>query len=361
MSSIEHCLPESARQHYIRLRNQKSEDARSSHRTKLADLRGEAAARGILRSGHQDLAEWKLAEEFIGKLAYGQFEAAVETCKLYEIPLDQQLCKCIENGSREFIVAQYHNALRHHASGVNGVKIPLSARNELSGRIQGCRFAVLNTIQIDLEKARVESQQRAKAKESRATAAAGSTGQKMFRTAIIINVLIASPSDVSEERDVVTTAVYAWNAANSSTTGIMLNPIRWETHSFPACGDRPQAIVNKQIVDEGQFLIGICGNRVGTPTGEAQSGTIEEIERFRKAGKHVALYFSTADVPRNADRDQLKALEEYQRERQNDALYFTFDTPEKLRQLVSDQLPLIVSEVFKGLQSSHELANCRPL
>lgn len=54
-------------------------------------------------------------------------------------------------------------------------------------------------------------------------------------------------------------------------------------------------------MDQGDFLIGIFGNRLGTPTGAAQSGTIEEIEQFRKAGKHVALYFSTADVPRNAD------------------------------------------------------------
>ena len=175
-----------------------------------------------------------------------------------------------------------------------------------------------------------------------------------FRTAIVFNVLIASPSDVSEERDVVTTAIHAWNAANYFTTGIMLNPIRWETHSFPESGDRPQAIVNRQIVDEGDLLIGIFGNRLGTPTGAAQSGTIEEIERFRKAGKHVALYFSTADVPRNADRDELKALEEYQRQRERDSLYSTFATPNDLRLLVTQHLSRIVAEAEKRLRSSHE-------
>ncbi len=183
----------------------------------------------------------------------------------------------------------------------------------------------------------------------------GSNGSKMPRTAVVINVLIASPSDVSEERDIVSSVVHAWNAAHFPTTGIMLNAIRWETHSFPASGDRPQAIVNRQIVDEGDFLIGIFGNRLGTPTGEAQSGTIEEIERFRKAGKHVALYFSTADVPRNVDRDQLKALEDYQRERQKDTLYSTFSTVEELSGRVSQHLPRIVPEVYSRLQSSREL------
>ena len=177
----------------------------------------------------------------------------------------------------------------------------------------------------------------------------------MRRTAIVLNVLIASPSDVSEEREIVTSAVHAWNAAHYLNTGIMLNPIRWETHSFPASGDRPQAIVNRQIVDKGDFLIGVFGNRLGTPTGEAPSGTIEEIERFRKAGKHVALYFSTADVPRDADRDQLKALEDYQRERQEDTLYSTFGSSDELRQRVSQHLPHIVAEVHDNLRSSHQL------
>jgi hypothetical protein len=73
----------------------------------------------------------------------------------------------------------------------------------------------------------------------------------MLRTAFVLNVLIASPSDVSEEREAVTNDVLAWNAANYASTGIMLNPVRWETHSYPASGDRPQAILNKQIVEQG--------------------------------------------------------------------------------------------------------------
>jgi hypothetical protein len=63
-----------------------------------------------------------------------------------------------------------------------------------------------------------------------------------------------------------------------------------------------------------------------------------------KAGKHVALYFSTADVSRNADRDPLKALEDYQRERQKDTSYATLCTGEELQQLAVQRLPKIVSE-----------------
>lgn len=173
---------------------------------------------------------------------------------------------------------------------------------------------------------------------------------KMARTATVLNVLIASPSDVREERNVVTDVIHGWNAAHYETTGIMLHPVRWESHSYPASGNRPQAILNKQVVDSGDILIGIFGHRLGTPTGTAQSGTIEEIEEFRKAGKYVALYFSKADVPRSADRDQLKALEDYHRERQKDTLYGTFGTPAELRLLVTQHLPKIVAEVCPNLK-----------
>lgn len=167
--------------------------------------------------------------------------------------------------------------------------------------------------------------------------------------ATILNVLVASPSDVSAERDAVESAIQEWNGNHHERMGIMLQPVRWETHSYPASGNRPQAILNKQIVESGDILIGIFGNKLGTPTGKAQSGTIEEIEEFRKVGKYVALYFSTGDVPRTVDREQLKALEDYQRERQKDTLYGTFQSTEELRRLVVQHLPKIVGEVSRSV------------
>ncbi len=146
-----------------------------------------------------------------------------------------------------------------------------------------------------------------------------------------MNVLISSPSDVPSERDAVESAIHEWNANHHLETGIILLPVRWETHSYPASGDRPQAILNRQIVDSGHLLIGIFGNRLGTPTGKAQSGTIEEIDEFRKTGRYVALYFSSAPVPSDVDRNQFEALEEYKKQRQQDTLYSTFNSAEELQ------------------------------
>jgi hypothetical protein len=149
---------------------------------------------------------------------------------------------------------------------------------------------------------------------------------------------------------VVERVILDWNASHLESMGVMLHPVRWESHAYPASGDRPQAILNKQIVESGDVLIGIFGYRLGTPTGKALSGTIEEIEEFRKAGKYVALYFSSADVPRSADRNQLEALEAYKKERQKDTLHFEFEDAPNLRAHLTRQLPKIVDEVRRKLK-----------
>jgi hypothetical protein len=161
----------------------------------------------------------------------------------------------------------------------------------------------INDNMIALERARVESEkaaaQKAASPESNGSTVTTTKAQREGNRPDVLNVLIASPSDVNDERDAVTTAIHDWNAVNAhpDTINILLYPIRWEAHSYPESGDRPQALLNRQIVARGDFLIGIFGARLGTPTGVAESGTIEEIEQFRKAGKYVALYFSNALHP----------------------------------------------------------------
>jgi transcriptional regulator with XRE-family HTH domain len=164
----------------------------------------------------------------------------------------------------------------------------------------------------------------------------------------VMKVLIASPSDVGEERRHVANAVLKCTEIYESILGVAFIPVLWETHAYPESGSRPQAILNRQIVDEADVLLGIFGQRLGTPTGVAPSGTVEEIERFRAAGKPVALYFSTSAVPRNVDRKQLDAVEDYRKERQRDTVYFTYDDAVELQELVSRHLPKMVWSVLSS-------------
>src|SRR2546429_4475401 len=99
-------------------------------------------------------------------------------------------------------------------------------------------------------------------------------------------VLIASPSDLAKERELLMHALGEWNALNTTEYLVVFIPVMFETHvhSEIKLGGRPQAVVNEQIVDDCDLLIGMFWGRIGTPTGSSASGTTEEIERFLDAG-----------------------------------------------------------------------------
>src|SRR5579871_1904897 len=100
-------------------------------------------------------------------------------------------------------------------------------------------------------------------------------------------VLIASPGDVQAERQIIVECIDDWNAAHSRSSSVILQPRRWELDVYPELGDRPQEIINKQIVDTADIVLGVFWHRIGTPTGQAESGTVEEIERFVAAKRPV--------------------------------------------------------------------------
>ncbi len=136
----------------------------------------------------------------------------------------------------------------------------------------------------------------------------------MPRESTIYRVLIASPSDVFEEREAVQNVIYNWNSSNSVDMSIMFEPVLWETHVNPELGDRPQSIINRQIVNDSDILIGIFWTRIGTSTGIYESGTIEEIEQFMESKKLSMVYFSKRQAPIDQiESNQLNRLRKFQK------------------------------------------------
>ncbi|MBY3517071.1 hypothetical protein HFN76_33595 [Rhizobium laguerreae] len=99
----------------------------------------------------------------------------------------------------------------------------------------------------------------------------------MSFAATTYRVLIASPSDLSEERNAATAAINDWNAQNAATEGVVLLPVKWGTHTRPVSNVRPQTSINAQIVDSADILVGMFWTKIGTNTGVAESGTVEAI------------------------------------------------------------------------------------
>jgi hypothetical protein len=142
----------------------------------------------------------------------------------------------------------------------------------------------------------------------------------------VFNVMIASPSDVPEERQVVRDVLYAWNAIHADERKQVLLPVGWETHSAPDMGGPPQSIINKQVLENCDLLVGIFWTRIGTATAEYASGAVEEIERHIAAGKPTMLYFSEASIkPNLLDQNQYKQLQDFKEYCRPKGLYEGFN------------------------------------
>ena len=166
-----------------------------------------------------------------------------------------------------------------------------------------------------------------------------SGGLKISFKATTYRILIASPSELEEERKEIPQAIYAWNALNSFDQKIVLLPVKWETDTVPEMGGDPQDIINKQIVEDCDILIGVFWYRIGTATSEEESGTVEEIKKFNKSGKPVMLYFSSKDIPKTKlDTDQYNRLQKFEKECRGDGIVDGYSIIPELKEKISRHL-----------------------
>jgi len=166
----------------------------------------------------------------------------------------------------------------------------------------------------------------------------------MSYPATVLTVMIASPSDIPEDRDAVEHAIYSWNDANAHQRGVVLQPWRWETSAVPLMGDLPQRLINAQGVDRSDIVISMFGGRLGSATPDAISGTAEEIDRALSAGKPVHLYFSTAPLPSDVNTEQLDALRAFRLDMQSRGLLGEYSNTSQLEH-----------EVWKAIE--HDIAH----
>jgi hypothetical protein len=159
--------------------------------------------------------------------------------------------------------------------------------------------------------------------------------------------MIASPGDVSTERQIVRVVIHEWNSIHSADRGIVLMPIGWETHASPEMGDRAQAIINRTVLTDCDLLVAVFWTRLGSPTGEAPSGTVEEIEKHLAAGKGAMLYFSSAPVrPESIDHQQYEALLQFKDSCKQRGLVEEYNSPEEFREKFARQLAQRVIHSF---------------
>ncbi|MEK6300382.1 MAG: TIR domain-containing protein [Acidobacteriota bacterium] len=125
---------------------------------------------------------------------------------------------------------------------------------------------------------------------------------------LLLKIFVASPGDVSAERDIVSFVVDELRRTIGNIRKVELETVRWETHSWPDVGSDAQDVINSQI-GEYDVLVGVMWKRFGTPTKRSKSGTEEEFERayqlFKDFGRPKIMFYFRTTPFYSTDREEL--------------------------------------------------------
>lgn len=171
----------------------------------------------------------------------------------------------------------------------------------------------------------------------------------------LIKLALCAPGDVQKELAIAQEVIHEWNLQHAESYDFWVKYQHWSTDSSPDLSDRPQAVINRQIIDESDVIVAIFWSRFGTPTGAAGSGTEEEIRRGLKLGRRVLVYFSDLEpLPAKAETKQLERLWSFRQELQAKGLCWQFSAREQFRRDFARHLAKTLSEFASPKsQSSH--------
>ncbi len=167
-----------------------------------------------------------------------------------------------------------------------------------------------------------------------------------------VRVMVASASDVSRERDHVSDLAEELNRGVAKQQGLVVEVVRWESHSLPELG-RPQQIIFDQMgpID---IVVLIMWQRFGTPTGVAASGTEEEFDwalrSWQQTGvPRVLSYFGQCEIPPPTNIDDAEQLLQVARfhERVNGlGLAFTYESDSQFKEMLREHLQRLLMSDF---------------
>jgi len=181
----------------------------------------------------------------------------------------------------------------------------------------------------------------------------------------ILRVFVASPGDVSKERDALAKLIAELNltiAVVAPEKEISLEVVRWETHAFPSAG-RPQAVINEQI-GEYDIFVGIMWTRFGTPSGVAESGTQEECDRayetWRQHGRpQIMFYFCqepSAPPASSAQAEQLLRVVSFRQKLSEKALVWEYGSHSDFADTVRPHLLQVLRTAMVAVEPARHAA-----
>lgn len=174
----------------------------------------------------------------------------------------------------------------------------------------------------------------------------------------VYDLLISCPGDVNEYLELIKEAVDNFNKLYGSLNNIQVSVKHWSTDSFPESGDKPQELLNKQIVRNCDAAVAIFWTRFGTATDRYGSGTEEEIEEMLLAKKQVFMYFLDTPInPSEINEEQFAAVKNFKERYKDRGIFFTVKDKSEFKRHFTNHLTLY----FLNLVNEKETFQNEPL
>lgn len=162
----------------------------------------------------------------------------------------------------------------------------------------------------------------------------------------IFKIMIGAPSDAEEYVLAAIQQIEQWNAIYSDTFHITIQPLHWSLNTYPQVG-HPQRTINDAVVPNSQMLIAIFNEKLGNPTENAESGTIEEINLHIEQGKNVQVYF--CKKPRGTSNGESQRIQKYKESIMNSIIYGEYSSVEDFKNLFSKNLAQCMLNYILGV------------
>jgi len=163
----------------------------------------------------------------------------------------------------------------------------------------------------------------------------------------VLKIVVALPSDVQAERDMIPAIVDELNKGIADERGVRLEVYRWETDAYPGFHpEGPQGLIDPVLrIDDCDLLIGIFWKHFGTPTKDVQSGTAYEIltayESWKKQHRpQIMIYFNEKPhTPRSTEEiEQWKRVLQFKDDFPQQGLWWTYKGKNQFKDLLRNHL-----------------------
>ncbi|WP_157852788.1 hypothetical protein RFN58_28835 [Streptomyces iakyrus] len=172
---------------------------------------------------------------------------------------------------------------------------------------------------------------------NRVTRTRGGDAPNFGRSARILDVMIASPSNPEALKEVerIKNEINSWNSNHSLHWGIHLHPMRWEVDAPRDYGIPAQSTIDREVLERAHILLAVFWGYAGRPTEEAISGTVGEITKANDQGKPVKVYIADKDLPKTTTAEQLVAFRAMESKLKKHGLVGYYDDTTEAKKLES--------------------------